>query len=114
MKKLLIILVLFVTSLTYAQGISVSGNVMDGAYDGQPLAFANVKVKGLDIYAETDINGSFELNLLEGSYSLIVDFIGYEPIELEGIVVADKSLTIEPVVLEAKKLKADILLAAKG
>jgi hypothetical protein len=114
MKKLLIILGLFATTSFFAQGVAVSGHVIDGANAGRALAFANVKVKGLDIYAEADINGSFQLNLLEGTYSLIIDFVGYEPIELEGIMVKNKNLTLEPTVLGVKKLNTDILLAAKG
>ena len=114
MKKLLTIIVLFATTSLFAQGVSVRGNVMDGADKGQALAFASVKVKGLDIYAEADINGSFQLSLLEGKYSLIVDFVGYEPIEIEGVLVADKNVRLEPVVLEVKKLGTDLLLASKG
>ena len=114
MKKLLIILGLFATTSLFAQGAVVNGQVIDEANDGQALAFANIKVKGLDIYAEADINGSFQLNLLEGTYSLIIDFVGYEAIELEGITVTDKKLTLEPIVLGVKKPDTDILLAAKG
>ena len=55
----------------FAQDLTVNGKVLDGAFDNQPLAFANVKVKDLDISVETDIDGSYQLNLLKGRYTLV-------------------------------------------
>lgn len=113
MKYLLVIIVLFVYNLGFSQDISVNGKVLDGAFEKQPLAFASVSVKDLDISVETDIDGSYELNLLKGRYTLIVDFIGYESIEIEDVVVADSKVDLSPVLLETTKLHTDVLLASK-
>ena len=113
MKYLLLIIGLFVYSTGFSQDLTVNGKVLDGAFDNQPLAFANVKVKDLDISVETDIDGSYQLNLLKGSYTLVVDFIGYESIEIENILVLESSINLSPVFLEATKLDTDVLLASK-
>ena len=113
MKYLLLIIGLFVYSTGFSQDLTINGKVLDGAFDNQPLAFANVKVKDLDISVETDIDGSYQLNLLKGSYTLVVDFIGYESIEIENILVLESSINLSPVFLQATNLETDALLASK-
>ena len=113
MKYLGIIIVLFIFNAGFAQNVTVKGKVFDGAFDKQPLAFASVKVKDLDISVETDIEGSYQLNLLRGRYTLIIDFIGYESIEIEDVIVSDSTVDLIPVLLEATKPGTYVLLASK-
>ena len=113
MKYLGVIIVFFIFNTGFAQNVIVKGKVYDGAFDKQPLAFASVKVKDLDLSVETDIEGSYQLNLLKGRYTLIVDFIGYEAIEIEDVIVSDRSVNLSPVLLEATKPGAHVLLASK-
>jgi len=113
MKYLGLILVLFVFNTGFAQHVIVKGKVFDGAFDKQPLAFASVKVKDLDISVETDFEGYYQLNLLMGRYTLIVDFIGYESIEIEDVIVSDRSVNLSPVLLKATKPGTYVLLASK-
>ena len=82
--------------------------MLDGDYNKEPLAFANVKVKGLDINAETSLEGTFELNLLEGKYTLVIDFIGYAPIEIEELVVSKTDVILNPIVLSGLKPTYDL------
>lgn len=113
MKYVLTLIVLFVYSTGFAQDISVKGKVLDGSYEEEPLAFASVKVKGLDISVETDIDGFYQLNLLKGQYTLIVDFIGYDAVEIEDVVVTDINVNLSSVLLEATRLDTDVLVASK-
>ena len=108
MKILTLVFGLFVSSLGFAQGTSIHGSVLDGDYNKEPLAFANVKVKGLDINVETSLDGTFELNLLEGKYILVIDFIGYAPIEIEEVVVSKSDVILNPIVLSALKPTYDL------
>ena len=94
MKYLLVIIGLLFCSTGFAQNISVNGKVLDGAYKNQPLAFASVKVKDLDISVETAVDGSYQLNLLKGRYTLIVDFIGYEEIQIDDVIVSDEKVNL--------------------
>ncbi len=91
-----------------AQGLSVKGNVLDGTSDNAPIAFASVKVKDLNINTETDMDGNYELSLLDGDYILIVEFIGYEPITLENVIVDNEMILLDPVVLMAKRPSYDL------
>lgn len=91
-----------------AQGTVIQGNVLDEVDTENPMAFATVKVKGLDITTETDINGNFELSLLEGEYVLIVDFIGYEPTILEPVRVAGERIKLESILLKSKRRSIDL------
>jgi hypothetical protein len=114
MKKITLILGLLICSLSYAQDRSVQGLVLDGAYEENPLAFANVTVKGLDITAETSLEGNFELHLLEGNYTLVVDFTGYEPLEIENVMVEGADIELGPVVLNALKPDIDLVANSEG
>jgi len=108
MKILTLVFGLLVSSMAFAQGTSIYGSVLDGDYNKEPLAFANVEVKGLDINAETSLDGTFELNLLEGKYILVIDFIGYAPIEIEEVVVSKTDVILNPIVLSGLKPTYDL------
>lgn len=108
MKKITLILVFLTCNVALAQGIKVHGNVQDGASDNAPMAFATVKVKGLDISTETDMDGNYELSLLDGNYVLIIDFIGYEDLELEAAVLGNKNVKLNPVIMRSKRPSYDL------
>ncbi len=112
MKILTLVLGLLISGIGFAQGAKVQGSVLDGEFNKEPLAFANVKVKGLDINAETSLDGVFELNLLEGKYTLVIDFIGYSSIEIEEVVVSNTDVLLNPVVLSTLKRAYDLALVS--
>ena len=108
MKKIILFLAFLTCSFAMAQGISVKGNVLDGTSDNAPMAFATVKVKGLNINTETDMDGNYALSLLDGDYILIVGFIGYEPITLENVIVENENILLDPIVLMTKRPSYDL------
>ena len=108
MKKITLILAFLTCGIAVAQGIKVQGNVLDGASDNTPMVFATIKVQGLDISTETDINGNFELSLLDGDYVLIVDFIGYESTELHNVNIKNKNILLDPIVMRSKRFGYDL------
>lgn len=101
-----LILLLLASSFATAQDLTVKGNVLDGNSDNAPMIYASVRVKGLDISTETDIDGNYELSLLEGNYVLIVEFIGYD-LALEYVRVEKEKILLDPIVLRAKKPNYD-------
>lgn len=103
MKNLIVFFGLFVCSLGFAQQRILEGMVLDGAFENEALGFASVSVKGLDISTETSLEGDFSLALVEGNYTLIIDFIGYAPVEIENVVVDANRVSLEPIVLNAIK-----------
>lgn len=70
-----------------AQTGIVAGNVIDGDYNNEPLAFANVIVKGTTTGTTSDFDGKYELELDEGTYTLIFSFVGYSTQEITEVII---------------------------
>lgn len=47
----------------------------------QPMPFVNVALKGTTTGATTDLDGRYSFTAEPGSYTLLVSFVGYEPME---------------------------------
>ncbi|MBZ5855908.1 DUF5686 and carboxypeptidase regulatory-like domain-containing protein [Flavihumibacter profundi] len=66
---------------------TISGFVKDDA--GKPLAYASVYVKNGREGTTTGVNGNFQLNLPNGEYTLIAQYVGYARQEKTITVVAE-------------------------
>ena len=111
MKNVITALVFLITATAFAQQVDLKGQVLDSEFNNEPLAFANVKVKGLDLGAVSDENGYYTLALTPGSYTLEVEFIGYESQVISEVIVEAADLELDPVVLGARRMKKDINVA---
>ena len=111
MKNIITALVFLITASAFAQQVDLKGQVLDSEFNNEPLAFANVKVKGLDLGAVSDENGYYTLALTPGSYTLEVEFIGYESQVISEVIVEAADLELDPVVLGARRMKKDINVA---
>ena len=111
MKNVITALVFLITATAFAQQVDLKGQVLDSEFNNEPLAFANVKVKGLDLGAISDENGYYTLALTPGSYTLEVEFIGYESQVISEVIVEAADLELDPVVLGARRMKKDINVA---
>lgn len=108
MRYILSVLFLVVTftaksqSYSYASLISdtnklgtVNGLIVDTENTEEGLAFATISVKNTQIEVFTEVDGTFILNLKPGLYTLIIDFIGYQSLEIPNVkVVAGKITTL--------------------
>lgn len=76
--KYLFSLAFIFTAITgvLAQGLAVTGKVVDEKGEGVPGA--TVVVKGTTVGAATDVDGNFTLNVPDGGGTLVVSFIGYK------------------------------------
>ena len=90
MKKTSLLLVLITSTLTFAQNTgSVVGKLIDKEYNNEPLAFANVLIKGTTKGTTADFDGLYGFNDLDAaSYTLVFSFVGYETQEIAITVVA--------------------------
>ncbi len=104
MKKLLFIAAFFTLSLGFAQEAKIKGYILDGENNQEALAFANILVKNTNYNTTSDIDGSFELNVASGSYTIVVYFVGYEPIEIENVVVHEGKTILLNKTLKAKQV----------
>ncbi|HRV55130.1 MAG TPA: carboxypeptidase-like regulatory domain-containing protein, partial [Mangrovimonas sp.] len=92
MKRLILIFALLFTVFTYAQKKgAIVGKLTDKEANNEPLAFANVLIKGTITGTTSDYDGLYALeNLDPGTYTLVFSFVGYETQEVNVDVVADK------------------------
>ena len=92
MRYISAIILLFSSVMALAQNSQINGIVMDGELGKEPLAFAQVKVKGTNKVVTTNIEGKYKLNLDPGTYTIVFDFAGYESIELANVVIENKEI----------------------
>ncbi len=63
MRNLLLIFTIITSAFTYAQTTgSVVGKLTDKEYNNEPLAFANVLIKGTTKGTTSDFDGSYAFN----------------------------------------------------
>jgi iron complex outermembrane recepter protein len=79
MKKNILILILLITTVGFAQN-NISGKVTDES--GEPIPGANVIEKGTTTGVITDFNGNYEINVSSNDAVLVFSFLGYEEQEI--------------------------------
>lgn len=81
---------LLVSLSMFAQG-TLKGKITDNA-SGDPLIAATVTVSGTTIGTVTNYNGEYVLPLREGTYTVLISYIGYADRE-ETVTIADNAAT---------------------
>lgn len=108
MKKNLLLLFLFLTTINFAQNIRFEGTVKDST--GVALEMANVMAinnttKAMDAYAITNDQGKYQLNLNANTpYILKFSYIGYEAQEKQ-VTTSDKTMNYNVILKEGNLLK---------
>ncbi|HWR94899.1 MAG TPA: TonB-dependent receptor plug domain-containing protein, partial [Flavobacterium sp.] len=105
---ILVLLLVLITQITFAQDRVVKGVVTDQA--GLPIPGVNVLVKGSSDGVQTDFDGKFSIKANEGQ-TLVFSFIGMETKEVKAsksdisVVMSDNSVQLEGVVVTAFGIK---------
>ena len=107
-KPLLNFIFILFTSFIYSQSGKVTGLIMDGEYD-EPMAFANVIVKGSTIGTTTDFDGKYSLDLEPGEYTLTFSFVGYQTIEVSEVLIKSDEVEQVDVTLSTNTLDEIII-----
>lgn len=96
MKQFLTLLIaLYISAFTFAQTGSVTGTLTDKEYNDEPLAFANVIIKGTTKGTTSDFDGIYILENIEpGEYIIQFSFVGYETQEIPTTIVAGETVTL--------------------
>ncbi|MEM9647387.1 MAG: TonB-dependent receptor [Bacteroidota bacterium] len=89
MRTCLIVIFSLLALTGYAQeNGSIVGKLTDKELNNEPLAFANVLIKGTTQGTTSDFDGLFEIPDVEpGTYTLVISFLGYETLEIPNVVV---------------------------
>ncbi len=92
-KYILLFILLFCYSMFYAQTASISGKVTD---KNGPIISADVSIPILGVGSMTSEDGSYSIkNLEQGSYRLLVSFVGYRTIERKVDLKAGEDLKLD-------------------
>lgn len=123
MKLYLTILFSFLSFLSFSQNGTVTGIISDKDTKGEPLGFANVKIKGTNINVSTGVDGKYKLSVPAGNHILVVSFLGYEsketPFNLKqgesktiNVTIGTGAVTMEDVVIKksTNREKESVLL----
>ncbi|MEP2278915.1 carboxypeptidase-like regulatory domain-containing protein, partial [Maribacter sp.] len=63
---------------------SIKGKILDGEFFNEPLLMATVSIDNATLSTHTNFRGNFEFNdITAGTHNILVQFVGYEPINLE-------------------------------
>lgn len=81
---------------------------MDGEYD-EPMAFANVLIKGTTTGTSTDFEGKYILDVEPGVYTLIFSYVGYNTVEVSGINVSENEDKVVNTTLETNSLSEIVI-----
>lgn len=92
---------------SFSQG-KVAGTVIDGEFN-EPLAFANVLVKGTTTGVTSDFDGKYELELDPGTYTIVFSFVGYTTQEISDVVIKDGEVFTLDVVMASNSLDEVII-----
>lgn len=112
MKLKFLLFTLLLSSFCFAQKATVSGLILDKEYDNEPLAFANVMLKGTSQGTSTDENGKYSLSVSAGNYTLVVGFLGYKTVEIPFTVKANEKKVINYTLETEGVMLEDIVLTA--
>ena len=106
----LLLLLLLINAAAFSQEYRVFGKVVDKQLE--PLPFASVEVRELKSGTITKEDGTFELQLEQGKYEIVVSMIGYQPMivsimvdknhEQNFILADDETKNLSEVVIKAK------------
>lgn len=74
----------------------VVGKLLDAELNNEPLAFANILIKGTTTGTTSDFDGLYEIAGLDpGTYTVVYSYLGYETVEIPNVeIVAGKVTNI--------------------
>ena len=84
----------------------IQGKVLDGA-TGEPLIGAQVVIRGTDRGTVTDVDGRYSLRVDPGTYDLDVQYLGYAPKTVTGVVVAAGRSTFQDIAMVPEAVEAE-------
>lgn len=108
MRALLVAISLFFVSTT-ASAYQVTGQV---TFDGEPLGHASIRVKGTTYGVITNGKGNYYLELPEGQYALICEYVGMLPMVKYATVTEDMVIDFE--LSENKEVLNTLVLDSRG
>lgn len=108
MRFFLIICWLIQGFTAYSQTFLLTGEVSDGA-TAELLAGAVVSIEGTKLAVACDVNGVFQLQVKPGTYTLVVTYLGYTPIQQKVTVNGHTNVKIKVVATQQQLKEVKII-----
>ena len=80
-KFIPLFLLLFVSSMSFAQNKTVSGKIIDSK-NGSPLQGVTILIKGSKLGGETLGDGTFKMSVPSSAKTLVISYVGYNRVEV--------------------------------
>lgn len=112
MKLNLSIVFLLLSLCTFGQKATISGVITDKDLNNEPLAFANIVIKGTTNGATTDIEGKYAIETTAGTHTLVFSFLGYESKELTLTIAEGETKTINQTLGSGSVSLQDVVVKA--
>ena len=110
MKKILLLFIAFAACLSLVAQTKVTGTVLDGSMNYEPLIGATVMAKGTTVGTTTDMDGKFSLTLPEGVTQIVVSSVGYQA----QTVSASKGKALKITMYEDSKVMDEVVVVGYG
>ncbi|MEO6284697.1 MAG: TonB-dependent receptor [Dyadobacter sp.] len=108
MRNLFILLLAILGPITsFAQGIK--GKITDEK-NGSALPGVSILVQSTNNGTVTDADGNFSINIAEGSYNIVVSFIGYTPQIIPAVVTSGAVTTLNVSMAESSEVLSEIVV----
>lgn len=91
--KILFLILLLTLSIMTATAGTLRGTVTD-KQTGDPLTGATVQVQGTTTGAVADMDGNYTLELKNGVYTLLIRYVGYHDLIVEGVNIHSRGVTL--------------------
>lgn len=94
MKIKFLLFWLFLSVISFAQNTTKIKGIVTDKDSNQPLGFVSVSLKGTGYKTDTDVNGSYELNVKPGNFTLVFSFVGYKSYEKNITLTSGQTLEV--------------------
>jgi hypothetical protein len=111
MKPILLFILLFTSTIAYSQSHLVTGKIINAKQEA--IAFATIRVKEIKLGTISKEDGTYNLELDEGKYDLIVTIVGYKT-QIITVIIEKKDI-IQNILLEIDNRNnlAEVLVKSK-
>lgn len=110
MKKLTLLFILGLIGFTLSAQTKVTGVVLDGSMNYEPLIGATIMVKGTTQGTTTDTEGQFSLNVPDGKTQLQITSVGYQ----SQTVSIGKGKPLKIILFEDSKVMDEVVVVGYG
>jgi len=110
----LLMVILFAICALPLSGQSIKGIIKD-AKTSETLPGVTVVVKNTSYAVASNIDGSYNLNLPAGKYTVVASYISYQPIEIDNVEVSDnKAVTLDLNMKEAVNDLNEVVISIRA